>query len=223
MNTKTLVALSVGTMAMLILILILMLRYKVKAWKSIPVAVILTVTGTLSTYVWFFVEASWWGGRSYYGAVFLVPVAFLIIAKIMSVPYKELMDFCAPAECVMLAIMKYQCFIDGCCGGMILNVAENGDITYFPSQIVELCNALLLMIVLMILAFQSKHRGKIYGWYLLLYGVSRFILNWFRESNEPLIMGLPDGNVWSLLAIFIGLLWLFDLRITIVKANKIES
>ena len=125
MDIKTITMLSIGTGAMFVIITVLMLRYKTIIWKSLPVTVLLTIAGTLGTYIWFFVEASHFGGRSYYGAVFLVPLMFVFIAKLMKIPYGDLMDFCAPAECVMLAIMKYQCFTEGCCAGKVLRTFGN--------------------------------------------------------------------------------------------------
>lgn len=216
MNIKTLTVLSIGTAAMMVLILIMMKHYKVSLWKSIPVSVLLTITGTLGTYIWFFVEASWFGGRSYYGAVFLVPIAFLFVAEWLRIDYGDLMDFCAPAECAMLVLMKYQCLVDGCCRGRTLG--DSGFV--FPSQLVETGNAVILMAVLMALSFREKNRGNIYPWYLTLYGVSRFVLNWFREDTTPLLMGLPAGNLWSLLAVLLGVIWLCGYKIAIVKRDK---
>lgn len=219
MNIKTIIALSVGTCAMLTLMLIIGVKYRLKLWKCIPIALILTITGTIGTYIWFFVENSWFGGRSYYGAVFIVPIAFIALAKLMRVSYGDLMDLCAPAECVMLAIMKLQCLIDGCCGGRVLYTTAEGIEVVFPSQIVELANAFLLMLVLMIMAFLPKFRGKIYPWYLVLYGATRFVLNWFRAESTPIMAGLTPGCLWSLVAIFFGILWLCDYKVSIVKKN----
>lgn len=217
MTPNTMMALAIGTCAMLIVILILMKAYRIKMWKGLPVALILTVTGTISTYIWYFIESARFGAQSYYGAVFLVPLAFIYVAKLLRVPYETLMDFCAPAECVMLAIMKYRCYIDGCCAGkVLLSIAIDGSVI-FPSQLAELVNALVLMLVLIIMAFNKKNRGKIYPWYMILYGATRFVLNWFRDGTTPLLLGMPAGNLWSLAAIMIGLLWLLDYKIAIVK------
>ena len=223
MPKAIMIVLAIGTGAMLVPIVAMMACYKEKLWKSVPVSILLTVTGTLGTYIWCFVEDSTFGGRSYYGAVFLVPLAFLLVAKWMKIPYGNLMDYCAPAECIMLAIMKYQCLIDGCCGGITLCMPEDGVAIYFPSQIVELINALVIMVVLMVIAYRKKYRGKVYAWYLIIYGATRFVLNWFRSANYPLLLGLPAGNLWSLLALFIGLLWLTDRKITITKRASAEK
>ena len=92
----------------------------------------------------------------------------------------------------------------------------------FPSQLVELINAVVLMLVLMVMALSQKWRGKIYPWYLIIYGCTRFVLNWFRFTS-PLLMGLPAGNLWSLVAIFIGVLWLTDRKIVIVKKKFLQE
>lgn len=223
MNAKTVITLSIGTGAMLLLIFALMIKYKTRLWKSLPVSIILTVTGTIGTYVWFLIENSSFGGRSYYGAVFLVPIAFIYISKLMRIPYGDLMDFCAPAECVMLAIMKYQCLVDGCCGGRFLFLSSQGEEIFFPSQIVELVNAFIIMVFLMAMALSQKKRGKIYPWYLIIYGSTRFILNFFRADAAPLLLGLSAGSLWSLLAIFIGVLWITDRKIMIIKKHPTQE
>lgn len=217
MNLKTIIVLLIGTCAMMIPIMVLMKRYQTPIWKGVPVAFVLTITGTIGTYIWYFVESSWFGARSFYGAVFLVPLAFIYVAKWMRIPHGELMDFCAPAECIMLAIMKCQCLVDGCCTGRPLYFLASDGSMVFPSQIVELANALVVMAVLMGLAFSNKYRGKIYAWYFVVYGTTRFVLNWFRNDTAPLLIGLPAGNLWSLLAIFLGVLWLTDRKLAIIK------
>lgn len=212
MDIKTVLALLAGTFAMFIIILILMKRYQIKTWKSLPIALLLTVVGTIGTYIWFFVESCRFGGRSYYGAVFFVPIVFILIARLFKIPYGELMDFCAPSECVMLAIMKYQCFVDGCCGGRVLYTYEEGRKIYFPSQIAELINAIIIMAILIKLGVGCEHKGKIYPIYLILYGVTRFILNFFRKDLDVFFAGLPAGNVWSILSVAIGIIWLIVLK-----------
>lgn len=219
MTTATLIALAIGTAAMWVLIFLLMIRYRTALWKSVPTAVLLTLVGLLSTYIWAFVEMGGFGARSFYGAVFLVPAAFILIAKLIRIPYRDLMDFCAPAECAMLIIMKYQCLVEGCCGGRVIYTSPLGVETLFPSQIVELVNAAVLVVVLMLLAFHRKNRGKIYAWYLILYGITRFVLNFFRAGNDSLLFGLKAGNIWSLISVFIGILWLTDHKIAILKRD----
>lgn len=193
---------------MLIPIVVQTTWYKIKLWKSVPIAVTLTVSGTIGTYLWFFIENHWIGGTSFYGAVFVVPIIFLLATKVFCIPYGELIDLCAPAECVMLAIMKVQCLVSGCCSGRELYVNAEGIPVYFPSQMAELVNALIICAVLMIMAYRKMSQGSVYPLYMLIYGITRFVLNTFRAHQADFLFGMPPGHVWSLLSIVIGIIWL---------------
>ena len=187
---------------MLLPMLLMSKWYTVGKVKTILAAVCLTICGVLGTYLWFWLETGGrWSGRSFYGAVFLVPVMFLAVAPMLRIQYARLMDMCAPAECIMLVLMKILCLLEGCCGGMLLYTAADGTPVLFPSQMVELANAAILCGVLLWLSRKEKQRGLIYPWYLFLYGATRFILNFFRAENS---LKLTSGGIWSLLAIAIG-------------------
>ncbi len=175
---------------------------KIPIWKVLISAALLTAIGLLGAHLMSVIESGNWSGRSFFGAVFLAPVLMRPVAMVLRIPYKTIMDLCAPAECIMLALLKVKCNIDGCCYGRMFNVA--GGSYRFPSQIVECVAAILLMTVLLLMIKSRKQEGKIYLWYLIIYGVSRFILNMFRETT-PWIGPLAAGAFWSLAAIVIGI------------------
>jgi len=194
---------------MLIPITILTRWYQITLWKSVPTAVLLTVTGTIGTYILYFIENHWIGGTSFYGAVFFVPVLFTLAAKLLRESYSDLLDICAPAECIMLVIMKIQCQISGCCAGREIYLPWNQAYVQFPSQIAELLNGLAIFAILMWLAKRGKNRGNLYYWYMILYGVTRFFLNFLREDQSVFAMGLAAGSFWSVWSVLFGLSVLF--------------
>ena len=212
-----LVFLTIGTLAMLAPVMIQSTWYKVNWKKSLLITVMLTATGTLGTFLMYFVENGSFGGISFYGAVFFVPILFVIVARLVGVRYGVLMDLCAPAECVMLAIMKVQCLLTGCCGGVLLRY--NGVSYVFPSQIMEMVNGLVIGVILLLMARKEKNRGRLFPWYMVIYGVTRFVLNMFRQGGAARILGLPFGNFWSLVSIVVGIIWLWIAR----KRNMKES
>lgn len=207
---KLLSYLSIGTAAMLLPVLIQSAWYKIKWYKALLMTVLLTVAGTLGAYLMFFVENRWLGGTSFYGAVFLVPVLFLPLGKLLKLSYGTLMDLCAPAECMMLAIMKIQCLLNGCCDGRMLCLG--GMEFQFPSQAVELINALVILVVLMLMGRKTKHKGSLYPWYMLIYGISRFVLNFFREDTGSFLLGMAPGTFWSVCSTVLGLVALIWIR-----------
>lgn len=203
LSIRLFIAVAVGTIIMLVPMLIQSKWYRIKLWKSIPIALLLSLTGTISTYIWHFIETGNFNGVSFFGAVFIVPIVFCLVAKLLNVRYCLLMDLCAPAECAMLVIMKTLCFINGCCYGIGLYTSKLGGLVRFPSQIVELLNALILVVLLLYLSKQVKNRGTIYYWYMVLYGSSRFVLNFLRDT-KPVFLFFGFGSVWALVALFIG-------------------
>lgn len=196
---------------MLVPILVQGSWYQLKLWKRFVLAVLLTAAGTIGTYLLFFVENGKIGGISFYGAVFFVPIIFLLIAKILREPYKCLMDICAVAECAMLAIMKVQCVQNGCCSGKIFTISDRVSIL-FPSQIAEMINGTILLVILLILSRNKKYQGSIYPLYMLLYGTTRFILNLFRADQSVFLIGLTAGSLWSLISVGIGFIWMLLIK-----------
>lgn len=207
-SLKLFIYLSIGTLAMLIPILVQSKWYNMKVYKAVLLTVLLTVAGTVGTYILFYIENGWIGGTSFYGAVFFVPVAFLLLPKLLKVTYGTIMDLCAPAECIMLVIMKIQCIISGCCAGRVLYVTELGNEVIFPSQIAELINALVILVILMILARKTSTRGMLYPLYFIIYGGTRFVLNFFRANQTHFFLGMAPGTLWSICSIIAGGAWL---------------
>ena len=190
------------------------ISYKYSLWKIALSAAVLTCIGLLGAHIMAWIESGNWSARSFYGAVFLAPVLMWPVSMILRINYLGLIDLCAPAECIMLALLKVKCRIDGCCYGRTFDTPTGG--VQFPSQIGECAAAIILMIVLVILLRRSKREGMIYPYYLILYGITRFILNMFRETT-PWIGPLPAGHFWSLISVGIGIIAL------VVLKNKKEA
>lgn len=220
MEIKFTTFLSIGTILMMI-VMILCGRWRgIKTWKTILIPVLLMFAGVLGTRLLFYFENGNFTGTSFYGAILLVPVLFLPVALIFWISYGKLMDICAPAECIMLALMKVQCAVNGCCVGRVLSVDTSGKEIRFPSQIVELIFALAIMVALMLIMHKKESVGKIYPYYMILYGASRFLLNLLRETT-PFIWILPAGNFWSLVSIALGVIWLFAVsKISVHKTKE---
>lgn len=178
-----------------------------KAYDDIPLkrvivlSVILTGIGVLGAKTMAFIETGDWSGRSFFGAVFLVPVVMFIVAKLGHMEYGHVIDICAPAGCAMQALLKVKCKIDGCCFGRFVKIGNTQ--MRFPSQIVECIAAILLMLILYFIIYSRRWKGMVYAWYMVLYGIIRFILNLYRET-KPWIGPLPQGNFWSIISLLCG-------------------
>lgn len=219
-NPELMIVLSIGLVLMCVPISLQMKRYGIIAWKSIVVSIVLVLVGMYGSRLWYFVENFTFRGRSFYGAIFVAPLVFIPVAKILRIPYGDIMDMVAPAGCLTLAMVKIQCLRDGCCTGMPMYIDENHVYVKFPSQIVEMVAFLVISIVLFIISLRPTARKKVFLWFLVLYGGSRFILDFFRAHDEPYLLGLSAGSFWSVIACVIGVLGLVLGKRFIYKKNN---
>lgn len=213
MNNSALASvLLLGMMLMCIPIMVQMKWYAVKPWKSIVVSLALVITGVYGSEIWYYVENLSFGGRSFYGAIVLSPIIFFPLSQILQIPYKKILDFIPPAGCITLALVKLQCLRDGCCVGKILYIDENYMYVRFPSQIVEMVTFLGISVLLLYMSSKLKFRGKIFPWFLVLYGGSRFFLDFTRDIKSTYLLGLSAGSFWSLCSLIIGIVILSIMR-----------
>lgn len=172
-------------------------------WKMIVLNVWLTVTGVLGTMILAYIELGTFGGTSFYGAVFLVPI-LITPAMLMKIRYRDILNLCAPAECAMLVVMRFDCIDKGCCFGKYLPELE----FQFPSQIAEMVVGVSIMAVLIWMLAKNRD-AQLYPWYMILYGACRAVLQCFRYGGtNPWVLGLSPGHLWSLLSVIIGIAWL---------------
>ena len=218
MTVKLLVFLVIGTIAMGIPLLNMAKCYGISKTKIMILTVMLTITGTVGTFMMYYVENQKWGGLSFYGAVFIVPIVFITVSAVLKIPYNQTMDFCAVGECIMLALMKVHCMIGGCCLGRILFELPTGEEIRFPSRLFEMAVAVILFMILYRCSKKENKIGKLYPMYMLLYGITRFGLNILREAWANRERFLPYGNTWSLVACLIGTVWL----VAVLKEDKDE-
>lgn len=204
MGTQRILILCGGTVGMLMLMLLRRNFYpQVQLWKYPIISILLTLAGVFGAMLMYYIETGKFGGTSLFGSIFFIPL-LLLPMLFLRIPFSTLMDLCAPAECLMLVLMKLDCLLSGCCFGKYLPSLE----FQFPSQIIEMLTFFVIMLLLLQLERNKKNRGRIYGHFLIIYGFARFILNWFRYGVKPFVWILPAGNFWSIVAIAIGFAWL---------------
>lgn len=204
MSGQRIMIIMLGTAAMFLLMLLRRKKYpQLGIWKMALISVLLTFSGVAGALLMHYIESGSFRGTSFFGAILFVPI-IMIPAVLLKINYSTLMDLCAPAESLMLAFMKFDCMLRGCCIGKYLPSLG----FQFPSQIIEMIVTLIITAILVKIENRPDSHGMIYGWYLIIYGATRFVLNWFRYGIKPFVWILPAGNFWSLVAIAIGTRWL---------------
>ncbi len=187
---------------MLVLSLLRRKQYQLSLWKAILTPFVLTLFGVAGTLVLFFIETGRFGGISFYGSVFMIPVGLFLYSELIKEKYMRMLDFSVVQICAMLATMKVNCTLSGCCYGIILF-----DDVRFPSQIVEVIVGLGIMALFLHFEKKEIFKDNFYPLYLMIYGAIRFVLNFFRGGISPFVWFIPAGHLWSIIAIILGIVW----------------
>lgn len=190
--------------------------YGISFLKALIMSVISIGFGYATTSLLFGMEndMSNFTGFSWYGAVFFMPLAILLIfwfikyiLKLNTLYYIH--NLAAPLA-LMNGMMKVGCTLYGCCQGPVF---EHGiyNAMYgnrrFPIQPIEV---ILNFAVCAFLLWFEGRPGKIkyvYPTYMVTYSVGRFFCE-FGRQNKPVAGFLTGGMIYALTAIVIGVIWI---------------
>ena len=204
MSLQRMAMIGLGALAMWVCMFLQRKEYPQTAvWKMTVLTVWLTIAGVAGTMILAYIETGRFGGTSFYGAIFMVPV-LVAPAMLMKMRYQDILNLCAPAECAMLVIMRFDCLNNGCCIGRYLPKLG----FQFPNQIAEMIVCASVMVVL-IRMHKKDQQVQLYPWYMILYGILRFMINGLRYGvMDSQVLGLSLGHFWSLVSIAVGIVWL---------------
>jgi phosphatidylglycerol:prolipoprotein diacylglycerol transferase len=167
------------------------------------------------------------GGVFYGGLILAVSVALWYLWR-HRMPMWTVCDVFAPGIALGHVIGRFGCFFAGCCYGRATdvpwaitftdpfahdNVGTPLGVHLHPTQLYEAGAELLILGVL--LATENKGRpfpGRTFWSYMLMYGVSRFIVEIFRGDPRGVVFGvLSTSQFISLCIVPLSLLMLFIL------------
>jgi len=154
------------------------------------------------------------GGVFYGGLILAVVVALFYIRKI-GLPLWTTCDVFAPGIALGHVIGRFGCLFAGCCYGKetsvpwaitfhdpfaASNVGTPLDRPLHPTQLYEAGAELVILLVL--LATERKGRpyaGRTFWLYMLLYAVSRFIIEFYRGDERGMVGAFSTSQFISLL------------------------
>ncbi len=143
---------------------------------------------------------------SLYGALLFLPF-FMLLAKLIyrKDKYFDILNYIAPTILVVIAVMRINCTLAGCCYGIQCDFGITYDgVTRFPVQMME---AVLDLIAFAFLYFNERKRWiKANNYWLLLtiYPIIRLLCEFFRD-DQKVFLNLSTGQIISILLLFIVL------------------
>jgi len=164
----------------------------------------------------------WHGGMSFHGGLVGAVVAGLLFCRKYKIRFYQLGDFLVLPLAFFLFIGRLANFVNGELVGTRTNlpwcvVFPDYDGCRHPSQLYETLKNLVIFFVLLFLYTKKKLKEGVVFWsFVLMYGVMRFIITFWRE--DPRFLGLSGGQYLSLIMAIVAIVMLFV--ITRNKKNK---
>lgn len=138
----------------------------------------------------------WEGGLVFYGGFLGALLISLFYVRRHKLKYLQLADFFVVGTALGHSIGRLGCFAAGCCYGREapnsffsvtfpssrFSLALPG-VPLFPSQLFESAASFLIFLVLVFLSRKKRFNGQIFLMYIVLYSISRSLLETFRGDS----------------------------------------
>jgi phosphatidylglycerol:prolipoprotein diacylglycerol transferase len=154
-------------------------------------------------------------GGVFYGGLILAVVVALWYIRRVGLPLWTTCDVFAPGIALGHVVGRFGCFFAGCCYGKPTtkpwgitftdpfaqsNVGTPLGVPLHPTQLYEAGAELLILIILLVTERKGRpFPGRTFWLYMLLYAVSRFIIEFFRGDERGTVFMFSTSQFISLL------------------------
>lgn len=202
-------AMVIGFVSMIILMLSRRQLFKLTITQTVLFVTLLMVAGLIGGKLLYIFEninetlqeGVSFGGFSFFGAVYFIPIFMNMVKKIFALKRFEVFDACAPCVALMIAIIRFGCFLNGCCGGAYIK----GYLVRWPTQAIESIFDILILIKLLKIENVKQMQKNLYALFMIYYGFIRFFIEFLRDTSKSWF-GFSHGQFFSITAIVIGVI-----------------
>lgn len=157
------------------------------------------------------------GGFVFYGGLVGGALAGFIYARVKKRDFLKLFDAAAPGIAIGQALGRVGCHFAGCCYGMecdgalcvvypdIAACPAPAGVPLLATQLMEAAFLALLTCGLLLILKHSKTKGRTTGWYFVLYGVWRFVIEFFRSDPRGSVGALSTSQFVSIFLVIAGI------------------
>ncbi|MDP2671248.1 MAG: prolipoprotein diacylglyceryl transferase [bacterium] len=183
----------------------------------------------------------WQGGFAYFGSLFAAVVVVWYFVRAWKWPFFQIADLGAIAAALSFTIGKFGTFLAGTDYGSQTNlpwgvVFPNLVGSRHPVQLYEAFVSLLILFFLIRLYFKnieksgSMRSGVVFFDYLILSGVARLVLEFFRADSD-FVAGVALAQILSLIVATVGAVCLYyfglrnlrtDLRVVLKRLSNLD-
>lgn len=192
-------------------------------------AIIMGIIGARVYYVLFNLEyytnivdvfKVWEGGLAIHGGLIAGLITIVVYCKKYNARFLRVFDFCAPAVMLAQAIGRWGNFFNGEAHGAVTTLAHLQDL-HIPEFVIEGMNIggnyyeptffyeslwcfLGVIILLIIRRLKYTKVGQPFAFYLMWYGVGRFVIEGMR-TDSLMFGGFKVAQIISVVMVFVGL------------------
>ncbi len=147
-------------------------------------------------------------------------ITLLILKYTWSLNVLDVCDIAVPAALIGFGIGRIGCHLAGCCYGITAESFPAVTFTHplapasimnqplVPTQLISACVLLVMGGALYVMVRYRRRTGSIFFLSLVLYGIFRFAIEFWRSDPRGFILGLSDGQVFSMVIILAGIIGL---------------
>jgi len=167
-------------------------------------------------------------GGVFYGGLLGALITAIVLVRRYNFRIWTTADLFAPGIALGHVIGRLGCLLAGCCYGKptdvpwgitftnpdaAANVGTPLGIPLHPTQLYDAGAELLILILLLVTERRGRpFEGRTFWLYMLLYGISRFIIEFFRGDDRGVMMGVSTSQFVSLVVVPLAIVMLVRLR-----------
>jgi phosphatidylglycerol:prolipoprotein diacylglycerol transferase len=146
-------------------------------------------------------------GLTSFGALIFGLGAYALFAWRQKRPLRDVLDLVAPSALLGHAIGRIGCLLNGCCYGVVTTSkigvhVDDTNILHVPAQLYDSLMAFAAVWILLSIEKRGLQRGQTFSLFLILYGVTRFIYEFWRAGTVADVnRGFASSTYWGNLPI----------------------
>lgn len=171
---------------------------------------------------WYTIFYFWQGGLVWYGGIVFGALPVIYFIKKRKIPVWKFADITAIALEVGLGFGRIGCTMAGCCYGNVCHApfalvfhspyaAGPKNVPLWPTEPMSSAANFLIAGILYLIYRRRKFPGEILGFYLILYGIFRFSIEFLRATSK-IYLGFSNNQWISIIMVAAGLVILYYKR-----------
>lgn len=154
-----------------------------------------------------------------YGSIIGGILAVYIYSRIMKWNILNVVDLTVPSLALAQGFGRIGCFLAGCCYGVPTtlpigitfpdNCLAPSRVSLYPTQLSSSFFDFLLTAFLLWFDSKNKRAGRVFGAYLIIYSIGRFIIEFFRDDPRGSVGILSTSQFIAIFTLILGLAFFF--------------